>query len=36
LQALGRPGILHRVRDIYAPQIQEILESYLGRMRGRK
>ena len=36
LQALGRPGILHRVRDVYAPQIQQILESYLGRMRGRK
>ena len=36
LLALGRPGILHRVRDIYAPQIQEILESYLGRMRGRR
>jgi hypothetical protein len=31
LQRLGEPGLLHRIRDVYQPQIQEIMDNYFGR-----
>jgi len=30
----GKPGLLNRLRDVYAPQVREVLENTLGKYRG--
>jgi hypothetical protein len=34
LDVRGKPGLLHRIRDVYGPQIREILEKHLGKYGG--